>query len=233
MIWHPAFKRAKEMRLKGYSYNEIAGVLDVSKGTLSLWFRNLKLSKEARERLEKRYREGSLRGLIKKSKQQTEKAIELATTIRNGSQKEIKRLTRYEWCLIGAVFYWAEGYKRSNRAAGHHVKFANSDPSAIACMMRFFREICRVPEEKFRLAIHTHPGINIDEAYAHWSKVSGIPVSQFEKPYIAVSSASKKRRPFNRLPFGTAHVRINDTKLFHRIMGWIQGIGHQVSWRLH
>ena len=32
------------------------------------------------------------------------------------------------------------------------------------------------------------------------------------------------KRPFNRLPFGVIQVRISNTNLFHKIMGWIEGV---------
>lgn len=38
--------------------------------------------------------------------------------------------------LIGAMLYWAEGYK-TNKATG--VDFANSDPAMAACFMHFLR----------------------------------------------------------------------------------------------
>ncbi|TSC67048.1 MAG: Uncharacterized protein G01um101466_809, partial [Parcubacteria group bacterium Gr01-1014_66] len=36
------------------------------------------------------------------------------------------------------------------------VKFTNSDWNTIILMMRWFREVCKVPEEKFRIALHIH-----------------------------------------------------------------------------
>lgn len=47
---------------------------------------------------------------------------------------------------MGAALYWAEGYNASRNA----IVFANTDPHMIKLIMLFFREICKVPEGKFR-----------------------------------------------------------------------------------
>lgn len=49
---------AQELRKKGYSYKEMLNKINVSKSTLSLWCRNIKLTKKQYERLYKKKREG-------------------------------------------------------------------------------------------------------------------------------------------------------------------------------
>jgi len=55
--------------------------------------------------------------------------------------------------------------------------------------------------------------------------VGGAP-STLNKPIkdttYLVSISSKRKRPFNRLPYGTVQIRINNTQKFHHIMGWIE-----------
>ncbi len=89
-------------------------------------------------------------------------------------------------------------------------------------MMKFFREICNVPEEKFRGNIHTFAHANVEKTEKYWSKISGIPRNQFHKTYIKPSSASLQKR--YTLPYGTFSVNVCDTKLFLTIMGWIERI---------
>ncbi len=40
--------------------------------------------------------------------------------------------------------------------------------------MRFLREICRVPENKFRASIHTFTHANVEKTEKYWSKISRI-----------------------------------------------------------
>ena len=46
---------------------------------------------------------------------------------------------------------------------------------------------------------------------------------KFGKSYYGVSKSSQGKKPFNILPYGTIQIRVNNTELFHRIMGWIDG----------
>ncbi|MDO8621741.1 MAG: hypothetical protein Q7R80_00735 [bacterium] len=209
------------LRLQGRSYNEIQRFCGVAKGTLSLWFRSLELPAEARARIAARVREGSMRGLLRRNVRQTALANERHRHWYTSAMREIGRMTKRDLWLIGIALYWGEGTKRG---AGHAVAFANSDPETVRCMMRFFREVCDVHEMKFRIAVHAHEGMDVGSIERYWSQVTGIPRTQFHATYLGVSRASQHRRAADRLPNGTVHVRINDTALYHRIMGWIAGV---------
>jgi hypothetical protein len=88
--------------------------------------------------------------------------------------------------------------------------------------MRYFREVCGVPNSKFRASVHTFTHANIEKTISYWAKVSGIPKEHFYKPYIKQSSASLNKR--KTLPFGTLDIYVCDTKVFLTIMGWIEKI---------
>jgi hypothetical protein len=106
-------------------------------------------------------------------------------------------------------------------------RIANSDPGIIRIMMRFFREICLVPEKKFRGSIHTYSHLNAQAAEQYWSKVSGIPRSQFYKTYCKPSIASKSK--MDSLPYGTFEIYVCDTVLFYQIKGWIEGLNDNTT----
>lgn len=116
------------------------------------------------------------------------------------------------------MLYWAEGSKKGKR----YVSFSNSDPRIIKVMMRFFREICEVPDNKFRGHIHTHSHLNTKTAEDYWSNVAKIPLRQFFKTYSKPSKASKGK--MDALPYGTLDVSIGNVKVFLNIMGWIDKI---------
>lgn len=70
---HPQRQKACELRLAGKSYGEIAKTLDVSKGSLSIWFKNLKLTKDAKKLLEKKMRIARERNLFENNRDFCEK----------------------------------------------------------------------------------------------------------------------------------------------------------------
>ena len=211
-------KRARELRRQGLALGEIARQTGCSKSSISHWVRDIPLTPEQIARLESNKARGRAHAANHPNGPR-----EVWARIRNEAfslaTSEIPE--RYSLGLlkcIGSALYWAEGYKRSRTV----VNFSNSDAAMISLMMRFFRSVCRVPEEKFRGVVNIHPHLDADRACRFWSKVSGIPLRQFHKTQIAVSRASQGKR--DTLPLGTFRVVVSDVRLKSRIDGWIEGI---------
>lgn len=222
-------EKAIILRKKGFSYNEISKKLGIPKGTLSYWLTDLKISDEAQKRILGRVYAGSVAGLIKRNKNQTALAKKRADEIRIIARKEAKELLKNKLFLIGISLYWAEGYKKgANGSKWKAVDFANSDPELIKIMMKFFRKICKVDNEKIKMQIIAHKNVNIDEAINFWSSITKLPKGQFIKTCCSVSRYSKNRRG-NNLTHGTVHIRINSVKLFFRIIGWIDGLKSNIN----
>lgn len=192
---------------------EIARQLRVSKSSVSYWVRDIKLTNSQRKKLnenghsidaiEKR-RIARLKTTQNRRKLLVESALKEATSLKFDPL----------WC-VGVSLYWGEGGKTQNMT-----RLSNSDPEVIRLMMNFFRKICRVPEQKFRGHVHTFSHLNAASAENYWSRVSNIPKKNFYKTYVKKSSASKDKR--DTLQYGTFQIYIHDTKLFFRIMGWIE-----------
>jgi len=89
-------------------------------------------------------------------------------------------------------------------------------------MMRFFREVCKVKDSRFRANVHAFSHTNVEKTEKYWSKITGIPRCQFQKTYVKASSASLQKR--HTLPYGTFTINVCDTSLFLTIMGWIEKI---------
>jgi len=73
--------------------------------------------------------------------------------ISSNAALEINHISLRELKLIGIALYWAEGYKIPGCSG---VEFTNSDPAMIKLMMRWFREICHVSENRFHIRIQIH-----------------------------------------------------------------------------
>lgn len=114
------------------------------------------------------------------------------------------------------MLYWAEGYKAGKQTA---IDFANSDPDMAAVFVRFLREICGVESKKVRCSLYCYEGQDIDALTAYWSRLLGVPLPQFTKPYIKRAAAPGPRGP--RMTHGLVHVRYCDKKLLRQILDWI------------
>ncbi len=212
------FERQKAclLRKQGKSINEIVKEAGLSKASVSGWVRDIILTKAQRKRISKKGRSFESIERRRASRLFNEKVKR--QIIVDNAKKDYARLSLKELKLIGIVLYLGEGAKTIRGL----VRLSNSDPAIIKIMMRFFREICNVPENKFNGYIHTFTHANINKTEKYWSKISGIPRNQFYKTYIKPSAASLHKR--KTLPFGTFDIYICDTKLFLTIMGWIEKI---------
>lgn len=209
-------EKARILRRKGYSINQIVREAGFTKSSVSLWVRDITLTKEQKKGLSERGR--SVESIEKRRENRLFNENKKRQAIVDEAKNDFTNISLEQLKLIGIILYLGEGRKAGRGSAC----LANSDPIVIKMMMRFFREICKVPEEKFRGHIHTfgHADIEITEKY--WSKISKIPRGQLYKTYIKPSSASLQKR--DTLPFGTFDIIVCDTKLFLKIMGWIEKI---------
>ncbi len=170
-------ERAINLRKRGYSVKEIARECNIAQSTSSLWLRNVPLDKKAQERLEKRkligyYRAGNTwkRKRIEREKEELASAREVL--------KEIK-YKKTDLKLYCALLYWCEGSKGDKDS----VKFVNSDPTLIHLFLFLFRKSFSVDEKKFRAILHLHDYHDDKKQKKFWSKITGIPESQFYKTY--------------------------------------------------
>jgi len=220
--------RALRLRLGGRSYNEIQKNLGVPKSTLSGWFKDVVLSDAARNRLASRTRLGSA-ALIKRNKMQTHRAEQRARGMHFLAKRKIPNLNKRDILIIGAVLYWAEGYKRLKIKDGkermdHTISFVNSDAEMVSVFVRFLREILLIPTERIRLSMRLYAHINEGEALRYWTQATELPRKCFFKTTYLVSGASMGVRPYNRLPWGTLQVQVCDTAKFHYLVGMIEGV---------
>lgn len=198
-----------KLRRQGKTYSEILKHVKVSKSSLSLWLRNTPLTLEQTKNIALKSDKARYLGGQMKIKNR----IETTNKIINNAKTEFPKLIKNPLFLIGLSLYWAEGDKHQ----GERVKFTNSDPQMIALMMRWFREICDVKEEKFRVALHTHNLLMNTKVKQYWHHLTKIHLNQFNKVYVKQTTLRQRR---NVLYNGTCGIVVGDRALFRRMLGW-------------
>jgi hypothetical protein len=88
-----------------------------------------------------------------------------------------------------SLLFWAEGQK--DVRAG--VTFINSDPNMIQTFLKLFRHSFEVDESKFHALVHLHEYHDTKVQLEYWSKLTGIPLKQFWKPYLKPHTGKNKR----------------------------------------
>ncbi len=209
-------EEARELRFRGNSISDITKALGVAKSSISLWVRDIKLTKKQKHFLSQK---GTLLDIVEK-RRGTRLANEDAKrqVIIDQAQNEVIPFDKKELWLMGTVLYWAEGGK-ANRGS---VNFSNSDPNMIKFIMAYFRKICLVEEKKFRCHIHTYSHLNSQVAEKYWAGITKIPLNQFYKTYVKRTKSGIHKR--DKLPYGTLSIYICRTELYLKILGWVTGI---------
>lgn len=208
--------KARLLRGSGHSINEITRLLGVSKASVSIWVRNIELTSEHKAKLSERGR--SIESVERRRISRLTNERDRRRPFFENAVTCVKNVSDRELFFLGTALYWGEGSKTSRGT----VDFTNSDPRSIQIMMRFFKEICSVPDHKFRGHVILHPHLDSQSAENYWHKISGIPLKQFHKTTMQHNKASKNKK--DSLPFGTFSIGIYDTTLYLRIMGWMEGM---------
>ena len=203
-------KEAIALRLKGMSYLQIAKRLGVSTSSLSRWLHNISYQHKKFD-INKASHAFKNRGSLLRLEK-----IRRVKSIKSEAIKQIDKASKRDLLIGGAALYWAEGTK-----VGEEVCMSNSDPQVIKFAMKWFREMYKVDEEKFRIQMHLHTDLNYDRCLCYWMNTTSLPQEPFNKAYIKDSTLGHRK---NRLYNGTVKIRVNDKNLHRRIMGWIQAL---------
>ena len=209
--------KARKLRSKGWSVKSIEKELGVARSSVSIWVRDIKLTKKQLEVLYLNKKTGQLRGSIIAAMNKQKKRKETVEKLKKQGVREIGKLTRRDRFIAGIAMYFAEGAKTDQG-----LSFSNSDPIAISFMMKWLREFCHIPEEKFRGRIYLHDNLNEKRAKKFWSGLISIPLEQFTKSYIVKNDSNRFRKTKNQ--HGVFSIVISDVNMLRRIMGWISGV---------
>jgi transcriptional regulator with XRE-family HTH domain len=101
-------EKAVALRRKGLSYNEIRKKIDVSKSTLSLWLKGIRLRPEYRRRLYTKQIEILSRGA---TSQKERRSREVDAIIETSMRETSFPISEEAYKLFGVALYWAEGSK--------------------------------------------------------------------------------------------------------------------------
>ncbi len=218
MVKQSLRQRAITLRKKGFSYNLILEKIPVSKSTLSVWLRDIPY--KPNKQVQQRVNDGLLKSAQKK---QAQKARQIKAQ-HAAARKDVRFISKRDLFMLGIGLYWGEGEK-----SFENIRFANSDPEIIKVMMKWFRDICTVPDSHFRITVHAYSDTDISKAIAFWSSITKISKGQFLKSQIDKRSGKVIKR--GKSPHGTLHIRVRScgdkqfgVLLHRRIVGWIRAV---------
>jgi AcrR family transcriptional regulator len=171
-------QQARRLRRTGLPLAEIAARVGVSKSSVSLWVRDVEFDAPVVRTVRGRRRQPNAL--------QRRRQAEIDRLLEEGRAR-VGRLSEREFLVAGVALY-AGGAKGDGR-----IRFVNSDPRMVVFFCAWLRRFYEIDESRLRLALYLHQGLDLSAAMAFWSACTGIPESQFTKPYRAVPDQSIRR----------------------------------------
>jgi AcrR family transcriptional regulator len=172
-------QQARRLRRTGLPLAEIAARVGVSKSSVSLWVRDVEFDAPVVRTVRGRRRQPNAL--------QRRRQAEIDRLLEEGRAR-VGRLSEREFLVAGVALYAGEGAKGDGR-----IRFVNSDPRMVVFFCAWLRHFYEIDESRLRLALYLHQGLDLSAAMAFWSACTGIPESQFTKPYRAVPDQSIRR----------------------------------------
>lgn len=211
--------RAINLRKQGLSYSEILKEVLVAKSTLSLWLRDVGLSKIQKHTLTQKKLEASIKGGQKKRNQRLERTLQ----IKKQANNEIGEIDKNVIKLLGAFLYWAEGSKQKSHSVSTGVKFSNSDPLMINFFYKWLLEVCEVDSKSIYFELYIHENSDIEVARKYWSKFIPITESDWFPVRWKKNKVSSKRKNNGKDYFGLIRINVRrSTDLNRKIMAWVE-----------
>src|SRR4030042_6260480 len=212
-------RKALMLRKQKKSYSQIKSILGVSKSTLSEWLRAYPLTREEINNLRanNEIRMEKYRQTMKKKRDER-----FSSYVREEKQKYLP-LSKRELLVAGLFLYWGEG----NKVSRCTISVNNTDPKLVHFSLYWMLRALNIPLHKIRVYVHLYADMNVQAELKYWSKLLGVPLRYFVKPYIKTSKRSEiDQKGFDH---GTCGVRAENTVIKERILAAIQVIeGHYV-----
>ncbi|WP_234533372.1 hypothetical protein [Streptomyces shenzhenensis] len=211
-------ERARELRLQGWTYDQIQVELGCSKSSISLWVRDLptperKRSREEAAAIARRGWDETLR--IRDEERQQTKAE---------AKQSIGTLSARELFLVGVGLYWAEGSKDKSYDRRENVIFVNSDPGMIKVYLAWL-DLLKVERKRLRFSVMIHESGDVLGAEQYWAELVGADASAFNKTTLKKHNPKTVRKNVGDGYRGCLVIKVlQGADLYRRIEGWWCGI---------
>jgi transcriptional regulator with XRE-family HTH domain len=211
-------------KVEGLSVRQITSRLGVSQSSVSKWVKDIKLTREQKQKLESQNPASSkFTGKRVVSEFNRVKAAENRALYQEKGKQECNIFNLH---LAGCILYWAEGAKNKNS-----IKFTNTDSAMILLFKRFLNESLDVLDEEITVYCRSHilSPYTLSEVELHWLQLLGLNVTHLRKGSVETRIPKAKKVKY---PYGICTIVVHNTALVQRIFGAIKQYGNIEDARL-
>ena len=215
-------RQARLLRMAGATYDEIAGALDVSKSSLSLWLRDLPVPERVRRRRADHLRKiagaggpGGATGTAARTRMQVRQ---------QAARDAIDRLSDRELFFLGVGIYWSEGSKDKPWKRHGRVKVTNSDVDLLRVYLGWL-DLLGIGECERTYALSIHESADVAGQERWWREQLGLSVEAFRRPMVKRHNPKPRRHNVGDTYHGCLVVSVTrSVALYDAIAGWWAGV---------
>lgn len=178
------------LRKKGYSYKEILKQVPVAKSSLSLWLKDLPLTKSEKLCLKHRLDVNISRGRIKAGSELRKRRLDREAVWFVEAKEQFERVRKDTLFHIGVALYWAEGSKRSGQW-----QFTNSDAEMVQIMLKWIEIYFGLHRSNLRYRLYSHKPYAQERCEVWWADDLGLEHEQLTKVTYKPTNLGVKKRP--------------------------------------
>ncbi|MGY5045538.1 hypothetical protein ACWDE0_07765 [Streptomyces sp. 900105755] len=211
-------ERARELRLQGWTYDQIQVELGCSKSSISLWVRDL--PRPERKRTPEEASAVARRGWEARLQQREEERQHTKAA----AGQAVGELSGREVFLAGVALYWAEGAKDKSYSRRERLHFINSDPNVIMFFLRWL-DVLGVERDRLRFRVSIHESADVTEAEEFWADLAGVEPSVFQKATLKKHNPKTSRKNTSETYRGCLVIYVlKSADLYRRMEGAWYGI---------
>jgi transcriptional regulator with XRE-family HTH domain len=207
-----AYEEAKLFRQRGLTYTEIAKVCNISRSTVSNWFRHEPFSKiVAAQNQQRAVKENKKRLIVINKARQTERQRQ-TTDILRAAETEYKHYKHNPLFIAGLTVYLAEG----DLVDEHLIRLSSARPELQQLCIKFLIDFLAVEKKYIRIWLLLYPDLDEIACMKYWSKKTGLSPTQFHKNQY-VQGRGKK----TTIHYGIANILVGSTPMKKKLLKWI------------
>src|SRR3989338_1708145 len=213
---------AVALRRRGFSYSQILGVIPVEKSTLSLWLREVGISKRQQQKITTRRLAAAHRG----GEIRKQDRVRRQTDIYRQAEQEIGTVSKRELWLMCILLHWAEGSKEKESRPGVRLQFSNSDPAMLKLFLKWLFVVFNLTTDDIRFEIFLHDSCR-ERARAilcFWLEELNLRRTNLAGIYFKRHNPKTARQNAGKSYYGQVRIVVpKSSQLNRRIWGWILG----------
>jgi transcriptional regulator with XRE-family HTH domain len=206
-------EQAVQLRARGFTLEEIAKYVAVSKSTVSKWLKNNATSAEITKQNKRRAGQENAKRLQLMSKTRTRERSLRYKEAELSAETEFKHYKKNPLFIAGLISYASLGDVTEERS----IRLTTARIVVHKTFISFAVEYLGVPKNKIKLWLLLYTDHNEETCMRKWQKVTTLPYSQFHKNQIIKGKPKHKT-----LHHGVGNTIIGSTVLKRKLIRWIE-----------